>query len=73
MRIKDLKEYKTRLHRLVRYMLGAGLVLGLLASLVSANYLAISSDSIFKIFLVAFIDILAVLVILDTILQINKL
>ena len=69
MRIKDLKEYKTRLHRLVRYMLGAGLVLGLLASLVSANYLAISSDSIFKIFLVAFTDILTVLVILDIILS----
>ena len=69
MRIKDLKEYKTRLHRLVRYMLGAGLVLGLLASLVSANYLAISSDSIFKIFIVAFIDTLVVLVILDIILS----
>ena len=69
MRIKDLKEYKTRLHRLVRYMLGAGLVLAFLASLVSANYLAISSDSIFGIFLVAFIDTLVVLVILDIILS----
>ena len=69
MRIKDLKEYKTRLHRLVRYMLGAGLVLGLLASLVSANYLAISSDSIFGISFVAFIDTLVVLVILDIILS----
>ena len=69
MRIKDLKEYKTRLHRLVRYMLGAELVLALLASLVCANYLAISSDSIFKIFLVAFTDTLIVLVILDIILS----
>ena len=54
-------------------MLGAELVLAFLASLVCANYLAISSDSIFKIFLVAFIDILAVLVILDIYFQINKL
>ena len=69
MRIKDLKKYKTRLHRLVRYMLGAELVLAFPASLVCANYLAISSNSIFKIFLVAFIDILAVLVILDIILS----
>ena len=69
MRIKDLKEYKTRLHKLVRYMLGAELVLAFLASLVYANYLAISSDSIFKISLVAFTDILTVLVILDIILS----
>ena len=69
MRIKDLKEYKTRLHRLVRYMLGAVLVLAFLAPLVYAIYLAISSDSIFKIFLVAFTDILTVLVILDIILS----
>ena len=69
MRIKDLKEYKTRLRKLVRYMLGAELVLAFLASLVCANYLAISSDSIFKIFLVALTDILTVLVILDIILS----
>lgn len=69
MRIKDLKEYKTRLHRLVRYMLGAGLVFAFLASLVCANYLAISSDSIFGISFVAFIDTLVVLVILDIILS----
>ena len=69
MRIKDLKEYKTRLHRLVRYMLGAEFVLGILVSLAFANYLVISSDSIFKIFLVAFTDILTVLVILDIILS----
>ena len=69
MRIKDLKEYKTRLHRLVRYMLGAVLVLALLVPLAYANYLAVSSDSIFKIILVAFTDILAVLVNLDIILS----
>ena len=69
MRIKDLKEYKTLLHRLVRYMLGAELVLAFLASLVCANYLAISSDSIFGIFFVAFIDTLIVLVISDIILS----
>ena len=69
MRIKDLKEYKTRLHRLVRYMLGAVLVLAFLASLVCANYLAVSSDSIFGSFLVALTDILVVLVILDIILS----
>ena len=69
MRIKDLKEYKTRLHRLVRYMLGAEIVSAILVSLVYANYLAISSDSIFGIFFVAFIDTLVVLVILDIILS----
>ena len=69
MRIKDLKEYKTRLRRLVRYMLGAEFVLGALVSLAFANYLVISSDSIFGIFLVAFIDTLVVLVILDIILS----
>ena len=69
MRIKDLKEYKTRLHRLVRYMLGAEFVLAILFSLAHANYLAISSDSILGIFLVAFIDILTVLVILDILLS----
>jgi hypothetical protein len=69
MRIKDLKEYKTRLHRLVRYMLGAELVLAFLITLAYANYLAISSNSIFGSFFVAFIDILVVLVILDIILS----
>jgi hypothetical protein len=69
MRIKDLKEYKNRLHRLVRYTLGAELVLAFLVSLSYANYLAISSDSIFGIFFVAFIDALIVLVILDIILS----
>ena len=69
MRIKDLKEYKTRLRRLIRYMLGAEFVLGILVSLAFANYLVISSDSIFEIFLVAFTDILTVLVILDIILS----
>ena len=69
MRIKDLKEYKTRLHRLVRYMLGAEFVLGILVSLAFANYLVISSDSISEISLVAFIDTLVVLVILDIILS----
>ena len=64
-----IKEYKTRLRKLIRYMLGAEFVLAILASLVCANYLAISSNSIFKIFLVAFTDILAVLVILDIILS----
>lgn len=68
MGIKDLKEYKTRLHRLVRYMLGAMLVLAFLVSFASANYLAISSDSIFGIFFVAFIDTFVVLAILDIIL-----
>lgn len=69
MRIKDLKEYKTRLHRLVRYMLGAVLVLANLVTLGYANYLAISSDSIFGSFFMADLDILAVLVILDIILS----
>ena len=69
MRIKDLKEYKTRLHRLVRYMLGAELVLAILVSLACANYSVISSDSILGIFFVAFIDIFFVLAILDIILS----
>lgn len=69
MRIKDLKEYKTRLHRLVRYMLGAVFVLALLVPLAYANYLAVSSDSIFGSFLVALTDTLIVLVILDIILS----
>ena len=69
MRIKDLKEYKTRLHRLVRYMLGAEVVLSFLVSLAYANYLVISRDSIFGIFFVAFIDTLFVLAILDIILS----
>ena len=69
MRIKDLKEYKTRLRRLVRYMLGAEFVLAILVSLAFANYLVISSDSILGIFFVAFIDTLVVLVILDIILS----
>ena len=69
MGIEDLKEYKTRLHRLVRYMLGAELVLAFLVSLAYANYLVVSSNSIFGIFLVAFIDTLVVLVILDIILS----
>ena len=69
MRIKDLKEYKTRLRKLVRYMLGAEFVLAILVSLAFANYLVISSDSIFGIFFVAFIDTLVVLVILDIILS----
>ena len=69
MRIKDLKEYKTRLRRLIRYMLGAEFVLGILVSLAFANYLAISSDSISGISFVAFIDIFVVLAILDIILS----
>ena len=69
MRIKDLKEYKTRLDRLVRYMLGAEIVLAFLVSLAYINYSAISSDSIFGIFFVASIDILVVLVILDILLS----
>lgn len=69
MRIKDLKEYKTHLHRLVRYMLGAVLVLGNLVTMGYANYLAISGDSIFGSVFMAFIDTLVVLVILDIILS----
>ena len=69
MRIKDLKEYKTRLRRLIRYMLGAEFVLGILVSLAFANYLVISSDSIFGSFFMASLDILVVLVILDIILS----
>ena len=69
MRIKDLKEYKTRLHRLVRYMLGAELVLAFLVTLGFANYSVISSDSILGIFFVAFIDIFIVLAILEIILS----
>ena len=69
MRIKDLKEYKTRLHRLVRYMLGAEIVLAILVSWGYVNYLVISSDSIFDISFVAFLDTLVVLVILDIILS----
>ena len=65
MKIKDLKEYKTRLHRLVRYMLGAEIVLAILVSFAYVNYSAISSNSIFGISFVAFIDTLVVLVILD--------
>ena len=69
MRIKDLKEYKTRLRRLIRYMLGAEFVLGILVSLAFANYLVISSDSISGISFVAFIDTFVVLAILDIILS----
>ena len=69
MRIKDLKEYKTRLRRLVRYMLGAEFVLAILVSLAFATYLVISSDSILGISFVAFIDTFVVLVILDIILS----
>ena len=69
MRIKDLKEYKTRLRRLIRYMLGAVLVLANLVTLGYANYLAISSDSIFGSFFMASLDTLVVLVILDIILS----
>ena len=69
MRIKDLKEYKTRLHRLVRYMLGAEFVLAILVTLGFANYSVISSDSILGIFFVAFIDIFIVLAILEIILS----
>lgn len=69
MGIKDLKEYKTRLHRLVRYMLGAMLVLANLVTFGYANYLAITSDSIFGSFFMASIDTLVVLVILDIILS----
>ena len=69
MRIKDLKEYKTRLRRLIRYMLGAEFVLAILVSWGYVNYSAISSDSIFGISFVAFIDTLVVLVILDIILS----
>ena len=69
MRINDLKEYKPRLHRLVRYMLGAELVLVILVSWGFVNYSVISSGSIFGIFFVAFIDFLVVLVILDIILS----
>ena len=69
MRIKDLKEYKTRLRRLIRYMLGAEFVLAILVSLAFANYLVISSDSISGISFVAFIDTFVVLAILDIILS----
>ena len=69
MRIKDLKEYKTRLRRLVRYMLEAEIVLAILVSFAFANYSAISSGSVFGIFFVAFIDTLVVLVILNIILS----
>ena len=69
MRIKDLKEYKTRLRRLVRYMLGAEFVLAILVSLAFATYLVISSDSILGISFVAFIDTFVVLAILDIILS----
>ena len=69
MRIKDLKEYKTRLHRLVRYMLVAVFVLAIPVSLAFATYLVISSDSILGISFVAFIDTFVVLVILDIILS----
>ena len=69
MRIKDLKEYKTRLRRLIRYMLIAEFVLAILVSLAFANYLVISSDSISGISFVAFIDTFVVLAILDIILS----
>ena len=69
MRIKDLKEYKTRLRRLIRYMLRAEFVLAILVSLAFATYLVISSDSILGISFVAFIDTFVVLAILDIILS----
>lgn len=69
MRIKDLKEYKTRLRKLVRYMLGAEFILAILVSLAFANYLVISSDSISGISFVAFLDTFVVLAILDIILS----
>ena len=69
MRIKDLKEYKTRLRKLVRYLLRAEFVLAILVSLAFATYLVISSDSILGISFVAFIDTFVVLAILDIILS----
>ena len=69
MRIKDLKECKTRLHRLVRYMLGSMLVLAFIVSFAYLNYLAISSNSISGISFEAFIDTFVVLAIFDTILS----
>ena len=62
MKINDFKERKASLHRVARYMIIAELVLVLLGALAYANYLAISSGSIFEIFLVGFIDTFLVLV-----------
>lgn len=62
MKINDLKEHKASLHRVVRYMLIAEFVLVILVALAYANYLAISSDSLFEIFLVGFTDTFLILV-----------
>ena len=61
MKINDLKEHKASLHRVARYMLIAELVLVILVALAYANYLAISSDSLFEIFLVGFTDTFLIL------------
>ncbi len=65
MKINDLKEHKASLHRVARYMLIAELVLVVLFALAYANYLVFSSDSLFEIFLVGFVDTFLVLVTLD--------
>ena len=62
MEINDLKEHKASLHRVVRYMLIAELVLVILGALAYANYLAISSNSLLEIFFVGFTDTFLVLV-----------
>ena len=62
MEINDLKEHKASLHRVVRYMLIAELVLVLLGLLAYANYLAFSSNSLLEIFVVAFTDTFLILV-----------
>ncbi|MFW5563435.1 MAG: hypothetical protein ACOCNX_00910 [Prevotella sp.] len=65
MRINELKKNKSRLHRVIRFLVRAEFVLGGLAALVYINYLAFSSDDLFAIFLVAFADTSLVLVTLD--------
>lgn len=65
MKINDLKEHKAHLHRAVRYMLIAELVLAFLGTLAYANYLAISSNSLLGSFLVGFTDTFLILVTLD--------
>ena len=67
MKINYLKEHKTTLHRVIRFLARAELVLGWLAVLAYFNYLAFSSGDLFPIFLLAFADTSLVLLILDII------
>ena len=65
MEIHEIKKNKSRLHRVIRFLARAELVLGWLALLAYFNYLAFSSGDLFPIFLLTFADTSLVLLILD--------